>query len=70
MGNHAKPPEPSDPGPLVRLLLPLIIGLAVLAFLSLQFPNGLASPRTLSYSEIKDLILDGESARSLSKPRP
>ena len=60
MGNHAKPPEPSDPGPLVRLLLPLIIGFAVLAFLTFESPNGLAPSRTVSYSEIKDLIRDGE----------
>ena len=60
MGNHAKPPEPSDPGPLVRLLLPLIIGFAVFAFLTFESPNGLAPSRTVSYSEIKDLIRDGE----------
>jgi cell division protease FtsH len=60
MGNHAEPPEPTDPGPMVRLLLPLIIGFAVLAFLTLGSPDGLSYPRTVSYSEIKDLIRDGE----------
>lgn len=60
MGNHAKPPEPSAPGPLARLLLPLIAGFAVLAFLSLQSSDGLSTPRSVSYSEIKELIRDGE----------
>ncbi len=60
MGNHAKPPEPSDPGPLARLLLPLAIGFAVLAFFSLQSSNGPSSPRSVSYSEIKELIRDGD----------
>lgn len=60
MRNHAKPPEPSDPGPLARLLLPLAIGFAVLAFFSLQSSNGPSSPRSVSYSEIKELIRDGD----------
>ena len=60
MGNHAKPPEPSEPDPLARLLLPLLIGFAVLTFLSFQSSDGLSSPRSVSYSEIKELIRDGE----------
>ncbi len=58
MGNHAKPPGPSDSSPLARLLFPLIIGVTVLAFISLHFPNGLSSPRSVSYSEIRELIRD------------
>jgi len=59
MGNHATPPEPSDPVPRTRLLWSLAIGMALLAFFSLQLPNSSPAPRSVSYSEIKELIRDG-----------
>jgi cell division protease FtsH len=59
MGNHATPPEPSDPGPRARLLWSLAIGMALFAFFSLQLPNSSPAPRSVSYSEIKELIGDG-----------
>lgn len=60
MGNHATPPKPSDPGPIARLLLPFAVALAIFAFMSMQSPNGSSSPKTVSYSEVKDLIRSGE----------
>jgi cell division protease FtsH len=60
MGNQAKPPEPSDPGSPARLLWPLIIGLIVFAFLTMQLPNGSTAPKPISYTEIKELIRKGD----------
>jgi cell division protease FtsH len=59
MGNHGIPPEPSDPVPPARLWWLLAIGMAVVAFLSLQLPIVSPTPRPISYSEIKKLIRDG-----------
>jgi cell division protease FtsH len=59
MGNHEIPPEPSDPAPPARLWWLLAIGMAVVAFLSLQLPIVSPTPRPISYSEIKKLIRDG-----------
>jgi cell division protease FtsH len=59
MGNHGIPPEPSDPAPPARLWWLLAIGMAVVAFLSLQLPIVSPTPRPISYSEIKKLIRDG-----------
>ena len=53
------PPEPSDPDPPARLWWLLAIGMAVVAFLSLQLPIGSSAPRSVSYSEIKKLIRHG-----------
>lgn len=60
MGNHATPPEPSDPARLTRLLWPFVLGLMVLAVLWMQLPNGTTGPKPVSYSEIKLLIRNGE----------
>lgn len=60
MANHAKPPErPNPPGPGL-LLWPLVVGLAIFAFLSLQTPGGSPTPTPISYTEIKRLIGNGE----------
>lgn len=61
MRNHATPPEPSDPRPLARYFWPLLIVLAVYALLSLQRPDDATTPRTVSYSEMKHLIKDGDA---------
>lgn len=60
MGNHGAPPGPPEPQPLGRLLWPLVVGLAVFALLSSQFPTGSSAPRLVSYSEIKDRIRQGD----------
>ncbi len=59
LGNHATPPEPSDSNALVRVLLPLAIGMAFFAFVSLQFSNTSLAPTPVSYSGIKELIREG-----------
>ena len=60
MANNPTPPEPSGPGSLLRLLWPLVIGLTVIAIVSLQLPNGAPAEKTVSYSEVKELIRAGE----------
>jgi len=59
MGNHAKPPEPSGPNPLARLLWPLIFFMTIYILLSTVLPTVSQAPEVISYSEIKDLIGDG-----------
>ena len=59
MGNHAKPPEPSGPNPLTRLLWPLFFFMAMYFLLSTVVPPVSQAPKVVSYSEIKDLIRDG-----------
>lgn len=60
MANNPTPPEPSGPGSLLRLLWPLVIGLTVIAIVSVQLPNGAPAEKTVSYSEVKELIRAGE----------
>lgn len=59
MGNHVAPPEPSDPAPIMRLLWPLIAGLAVFMLVSTLTPPGAPAPKDVPYSELKALIRDG-----------
>jgi cell division protease FtsH len=59
MGNHAKPPEPSGPSPLKRLLWPLFFFMAVYFVLSTVLPPASEASKVVSYSEIKGLISDG-----------
>jgi cell division protease FtsH len=67
MGNHGIPPKPSDAGPLARLWWLFAIGVAVVAFLSLQLPIGSPAPKSVSYSEIKKLIRDGSVSEATLK---
>ncbi|MDZ7572344.1 MAG: hypothetical protein U0934_00110, partial [Pseudotabrizicola sp.] len=60
MGNHATPPEPSEPPTLARLLWPVVFMLIGFAFLSMQLPSGTAAPTEVSYSEVKALIRNGQ----------
>ncbi len=59
MGNHAKPPEPSGPSPLMRLLWPLLFFMAMYFVLSTVVPPASQAPKVVSYSEIKNSIQDG-----------
>lgn len=59
MGNHAKPPEPSGPNPLTRLLWPVIFFMAMYVLLSTTAPPDTQAPKVVPYSEVKDLIRDG-----------
>jgi cell division protease FtsH len=59
MGNHAPPPEPAGPRSLVRLLLPIAVGMAIFAALFMQMPSDTPTPKTVSYTEIKKLISSG-----------
>nr|WP_306268326.1 ATP-dependent zinc metalloprotease FtsH [Pararhizobium sp. IMCC3301] len=60
MGNHSTPPRPSDPQSPRWLVWPLMVGLMVFALFSLQFPTDPSVPRVVTYSEIKDLIRQGQ----------
>ena len=59
MGNHAKPPKPSGPNPLMRLLWPVFFFMAMYVLLSTVVPPDTQTPKVVSYSEVKDLIRDG-----------
>lgn len=60
MGNHSVPPKPTDPPNSVRLLWLLAVGLAVSIFLSIQLPTSSSAPRIVTYSDIKQLIRQGD----------
>lgn len=62
MGNHSAPPEPQEPPLLSRLLLLLLVGAVVFAFLSSQFSTTTPPPRYVTYTEMKELIRQGEVA--------
>ena len=62
MGNHSAPPEPDEPPLLSRLLLLLLVGAVVFAFLSSQFSTTTPPPRYVTYTEMKELIRQGEVA--------
>lgn len=60
MSNHTTPPEPPEQPELSRLLWPLVFGLIALFIILTQQPTGPGTPTTVSYTEIKTLIRDGE----------
>lgn len=60
MSNHAKPPEPSDQNSMMRLLWPLVFFMALYLLFSAVVPPASQAPEVVSYSEIKDLIRDGD----------
>lgn len=59
MGDQIAPRGPTGPQPQLRFLWPLILGLALFSFWSLQNGAGATAPRVVSYSEIKSLIRQG-----------
>lgn len=60
MGNHSAPTGPTGPPSRGWSLWPLVAGLMVVALFSVQFPTGSSVPRVVSYSEIKNLIRQGD----------
>ena len=64
MGNHASGPEkkdPEGPGGLGQLLWPLLMLLFVVyLLLTMQMPIGTSDTRSIPYSDMKDLLRDGE----------
>jgi len=60
MGNHSAPPEPEEPPIISRLLFLLLVGSVVFALLSSQFSPVNPPPRYVTYSEMKDLIRQGD----------
>lgn len=60
MGNHSAPSGPTDPPSLGRYLWLMVVGLAVFSLLSSQFPTGTSAPGIVTYTEIKDLIRQGD----------
>lgn len=60
MGNHSAPPEPEEPPIISRLLFLLLVGSVVFALLSSQFSPVTPPPRYVTYSEMKDLIRQGD----------
>jgi len=60
MGNHSAPPEPEEPPIISRLLFLLLVGSVVFALLSSQFSPVTPPPRNVTYSEMKDLIRQGD----------
>jgi len=59
MSNQAKPPKPSDPNALKRLLWPLVAFLGLYILMSTLAPPASQASGVVSYSEIKSLIRDG-----------
>ena len=60
MGNHSAPPGSPKQPPLQQLLWYFVIGLAVFALFSTQFPANQRTQTVVSYSAIKDLIRNGD----------
>jgi len=62
MGNHATPPEPSGPNPLVRLIWAFVFFMVTFSLLSTFVPSFSQGPKVVSYTEMKTMISDGRIA--------
>lgn len=60
MGNHIAPENPQEPPSISQLLLWLVFGAVILVVLSSQVSTTTSAPREVTYTEIKNLIRQGE----------
>lgn len=60
MSHQATPPDPPDPPTWVQILRPFAFGLLLLSVVWLQMPSQSRTPTTISYTEIRELIRNGE----------
>ncbi|MBU2487039.1 MAG: ATP-dependent zinc metalloprotease FtsH [Alphaproteobacteria bacterium] len=59
MANHANPPEKPGSDVLAQMLLAVVAGLMTFFVMSTQWPGGATAVRTVSYTEIKEMIRQG-----------